>query len=110
MIDWQRVAELRDEVGADEFLEVAELFLEEVDEVLASLCDSAEPADLGAKLHFLKGSALNIGFSDMARHCALGEQQAAAGTPEAIDIAILRNVYQTSRKTFLDRFDPAESA
>ena len=32
MIDWDRVQELREEVGAEEFAEVIELFLEEVDE------------------------------------------------------------------------------
>ena len=30
MIDWQRVNELRDEVGAEDFEEVVDLFLEEV--------------------------------------------------------------------------------
>ena len=32
MIDWGRVAELRDEVGAENFSEVVCLFLEEADE------------------------------------------------------------------------------
>ena len=34
MIDWSRVNELRDEVGAEDFEEVVELFLEEVEEVI----------------------------------------------------------------------------
>ena len=33
MISWERVNELRDEVGQEDFLEVVEIFLEEVDEV-----------------------------------------------------------------------------
>ena len=40
MIDWTRVDELRNEVGNDDFLEVAELFLEEVDEVISRLTDA----------------------------------------------------------------------
>ena len=32
MIDWNRVAALREEVGAEDFDEVVELFLQEVDE------------------------------------------------------------------------------
>ena len=39
MIDWARVSELRDEVGAEDFDEVVELFLEEVDEAIAALRD-----------------------------------------------------------------------
>ena len=37
MIDWARVRELKDEVGADAFDEVVELFLEEVEEVIVRL-------------------------------------------------------------------------
>ena len=39
MIDWARVSELRDEVGAEDFDEVVELFLEEVEEAIAALRD-----------------------------------------------------------------------
>ena len=35
MIDWERVAELKDEVGDDDFAEIADLFLAEVEEQLA---------------------------------------------------------------------------
>ncbi|MEL7027080.1 MAG: Hpt domain-containing protein, partial [Pseudomonadota bacterium] len=34
MIDWERVMDLREEVGPDDFMEVAELFLSEVGSVL----------------------------------------------------------------------------
>ena len=39
MIDWASVSELRDEVGAEDFDEVVELFLEEVDEAIIALRD-----------------------------------------------------------------------
>ena len=37
MIDWKSLAELRDEVGVDDFNEIIALFLEEVDGVI-DLC------------------------------------------------------------------------
>ena len=37
MIEWDRVAELRDEVGAEDFAEVVELFLDEVEATLARI-------------------------------------------------------------------------
>ena len=37
MIDWARVSELRDEVGAEDFEEVVQLFLAEVEDVARSI-------------------------------------------------------------------------
>ena len=37
MIDWDRVSELREEIGAEDYEEVAELFLMEVEDTLAQL-------------------------------------------------------------------------
>lgn len=34
MIDWNRAAELREEVGAEDFSEVVDLFLEECDDAI----------------------------------------------------------------------------
>ena len=36
MIDWERVRELRSEIGADDFAEVVEMFLSEADEAVTS--------------------------------------------------------------------------
>lgn len=71
MIDWTRVAELRAEIGAEDFDEVAELFLMEVEDTLSRLSRaSADVTQMQELLHFLKGSALNLGFSDMST-CAV---------------------------------------
>ena len=69
MINWDRVDELRHEVGPEDFNEVIELFLEEVDDTISTLgmCDGNRT--LEEQLHFLKGSALNIGFRTL-RPCA----------------------------------------
>jgi hypothetical protein len=67
MIDWTCVSDLREEVGDEDFQEVISLFVEEVESALAGL-DPAAPAS--EDLHFLKGSALNLGFTALARRCA----------------------------------------
>ncbi len=110
MIDWRRVGELREEIGPDEFDEVAELFLEEVEEALESLSADASPQDVGALLHFLKGSALNIGFEHLAAICSEGERLAAAGDAAQVDVAELLSVYGTSRKMLLANAPDAASA
>lgn len=109
LIDWRRVAELRDEIGADGFEDVVALFLEEVDEAIAQLTGSRGAAELEAALHFLKGSALNLGFAGFATLCARGEAQAAAGQAGSIDLTAVRDSYARSRTAFTtglpDRFD-----
>ena len=82
---------LRDEVGAEDFDEVLELFLEEVEETLGHLGDAGRSIE--HDLHFLKGSALNLGFTETARLCIEGER----GAP---DINAIRSSY-TDAKTEL---------
>lgn len=100
MIDWDRVDELRDEIGFDDFCEVVELFLEEVDEVIERLIIAPDPALYEQDLHFLKGSALNLGFRDFGALCATGERAAAANAGN-IDIPAVIECYQSSRSQFL---------
>ena len=102
MIDWDRVNQLREEVGAEDFAEVVELFLEEVEEVTQRLATSPEPERLGDDLHFLKGSALNLGFERFGTLCRDGERLAADGRAEDIDIAPILACYTASRRVFLD--------
>ena len=75
MIDWLRMAELRDEIGQDGFDEVVDVFLEEAGEVVIRLDRGPTLEDL----HFLKGSALNLGFVAVAQLCQEGERLLAAG-------------------------------
>jgi HPt (histidine-containing phosphotransfer) domain-containing protein len=102
VIDWERVNALREEVGAEDFDEVVELFLEEVDAEISSLESAASQGELGAKLHFLKGSALSLGFSHFSKLCQSGEALAASNPESGIDLPEIFECYQTSRKTFLD--------
>lgn len=100
MIDWVRVAELRDEIGTEDFDEVAELFLMEVEDTLSRL-DAAkhEPEQMQELMHFLKGSALNLGFSDLSDICSAAESDAAQGYI-TVDVAALKNLYKRSRAFF----------
>lgn len=99
MIDWDRVEELRSEIGADDFDEVVALFLEEADEVVARLAGSAGSGALEADLHFLKGAALNLGFHTLAELCQDGERMAAEGRND-VDVEQVRQAYHSSRAQF----------
>ncbi len=98
MIDWTRVTELSDEVGAEDFEEVVELFLEEVEAAIHDL--KAGTPDLEAKLHFLKGSALNLGFDMFAELCQAGELAAGAGAAATVDVEQIKLVYRRSCDEF----------
>lgn len=102
MIDWARVAELRDEIGAEDFDEVVDLFLSEVSETIDQLPDAAkDTAELAARLHFLKGSALNLGFETLATLCQDGERAASTGAAATVDLAVIIESYGQSRTEFL---------
>ena len=69
MIDWIRIDELRDEVGQDDFGDIVGVFFEEVQEALENLRRADTVVTLLGQLHFLLGSALNLGVSDFAAIC-----------------------------------------
>ncbi|MEI4485339.1 Hpt domain-containing protein [Frigidibacter sp. MR17.14] len=104
MIDWDRVEELRSELGAEGFREVTELFLEEV-EGLLDRCPN-RPERREDDFHFLKGSAWNIGFAALADICQEGERQAARGAPMAVDLGDVRRIWAESRAAFLTGLGP----
>ncbi|GHG82885.1 Hpt domain-containing protein [Pseudodonghicola xiamenensis] len=102
MILWTRVNELRDEVGADDFQEVIDLFLEEVEGVVTRLRDEDDRSQLEQDLHFLKGSALNLGFATFSDLCQDGERMAAEGKAEQVDLAAIIEGYEKSKAVFFD--------
>ncbi|WP_066703432.1 Hpt domain-containing protein [Celeribacter ethanolicus] len=103
MIDWDRVAELRDEVGAEDFREVVDLFLEEVDEVIKRMKAMSDSSSLEQDLHFLKGSSLNLGFAAFSALCRDGEKAAREGRSEVINMAKIFDSYAQSRSEFISR-------
>ncbi|NOE26815.1 Hpt domain-containing protein [Ruegeria sp. HKCCD6157] len=100
MIHWGRVRQLRDEVGPDEFDEVVDIFLEEVQEVIARLHQDTSRSELEQNLHFLKGSALSLGFDQFSKLCQDGERQAAAGQGEDVDLPAILAVFDSSKQIF----------
>lgn len=99
MIDWDRVRELRSEIGPEDFDEVACLFLEEADEVIARLSADGGAKVLAADLHFLKGAALNLGFATLSILCQDGERRAGAGDL-SVDLQAVRQAYAACRVEF----------
>ncbi|QDC07980.1 Hpt domain-containing protein [Oceanicola sp. D3] len=99
MIDWARVSELRDEVGDEAFEEVTELFLEEVEEVLIKF-EAGQSASWEEDFHFLKSSALNMGFTEVAQLCQDGELRARQGGAGASEAAAVVASFRASRVAF----------
>ena len=96
MIRWERVNELREEVGTEDFKEVVELFLEEVEEVIERLRLSPDASRFEEDFHFLKGSALSLGFEALGDLCQIGENQ-----PGLVDVRGVVATYEASKIEFL---------
>ncbi len=101
MIQWSRVSELRNEIGEEDFEEVVELFLEEVDVVTTRLRVGSNTDDLEQDLHFLKGSALNLGFAAFSALCQDGERMAASGRASEVNLNEILDGYEASRAVFI---------
>jgi HPt (histidine-containing phosphotransfer) domain-containing protein len=102
MIDWKRVEELRTEIGNDGFAEVAEMFLEEAEATVQTLVSGPAPDEVEGQLHFLTGSALNLGLCELAAICQSGERKAALGRASEVDTAAVAAIYRVSREALLD--------
>jgi HPt (histidine-containing phosphotransfer) domain-containing protein len=96
-IDWARLAELREEIGPEEFAAVVEVFLADTDALVAALPETP-PDRLEGALHAIKGSALNLGLVRLAAICAEGEACAAGGRPAAVPLAPILLAYGTARR------------
>ncbi len=106
MIDLERLEELRQEIGEEDFLEVAEMFLDEMADSLAAL--QATTGGAGPDVfHGLRGSALNLGFTDFATACTEAEKRALDGQP--VDAVHLDWLYRESVKAFQTEL-PADAA
>ena len=93
MLDLDQLETLQAEIGADGYAEVADLLVCEIADGITALGTQPTGADLSAQFHYLKGSALNLGFRDFAALCAQGEQ-GEQGLP--VDTAALQQVFDAS--------------
>lgn len=96
-IEWSRVAELKSEIGAQDFSKIVELFMQEVSGTLARLPNAAQNT-LAAELHSVIGSASTLGFRELSRLCQQGEQLAAAGRP--VDLTKIQHQFDQAQKDF----------
>ncbi|MGC1502555.1 MAG: Hpt domain-containing protein [Sulfitobacter sp.] len=104
MIDWSHLAQLYQEVGSESFEEVVDLFFEEVSDVIARLESSTDTSDLAEDMHFLKGSALSLGFYKMSQLCHDGEKAAVQGDADKVDLSAIFQSYAASRKEFVANY------
>lgn len=98
LTDWQRVDDLAAEIGTDAVVEVVAMFLEETDEVMTRLSTTPATTD---DFHFLKGSALNLGLTDLALLCQLGEQETKAGLSDSQTLNAVVALYPASKDALL---------
>lgn len=99
MIDWSRIEDLRSEVGDEDFAEIATLFLSEIEGAVEDLPAIADAAARSDALHGMKGSALNLGFRDLAALCAKGEKD-----PGSVEVGTLTELLGQSIETVRERY------
>jgi HPt (histidine-containing phosphotransfer) domain-containing protein len=103
MIDWGQIKQLEEDIGAEDFGDVVILFIEEVDEAVNQLKENPprDAAQLGPALHFLKGSAYNLGFNIFAEYCSEGEKMADNGQADCVDLEKVICLYTESKAKFI---------
>lgn len=100
MIDWKRVGILREELGEADFASVIELFLDEVEGIVMRIAHD-DPRQLENDLHFLKGSAANLGFTAFGQLCQRGEVEVRNGRMAEFDLAGLLDCYAATKRDFV---------
>lgn len=87
-VDWDRLNELRADIGEEDFADVAMLFVSELQETLDTLVATQASA---ADFHFLRGSAANLGFVTLVEACAAAE--AACKDDDVPDVALVQTTF-----------------
>jgi HPt (histidine-containing phosphotransfer) domain-containing protein len=101
MIDWERVRILHEDLGEEGFAAVVALYFEETDAAFDRLAAAPTARETEQAFHFLRSSALNMGFARLADICARAERQAAAGNATGEDAEAARTAYAAARTEFL---------
>lgn len=97
LVNTERLNALRGEIGEDGFDQVIEMFLQESDEVVTRLAAQGMGRMSDADLHFQKGSALTLGFDDLADLCRQSE------TGDQVQPDRLQDVWERSRAAVQSR-------
>lgn len=106
MVDWNRVESLRDEIGEEDFLAILSVFLEKTDSVMATINTKMPAAEMVRTLHFLKGSAVNIGLASFAKACQQAEREVVR-SGAASSLEALRKIYYDTRAELLRDLVPS---
>lgn len=101
MIDWNQVKRLRHDVGNDAFDEIVDLFIDEVEGAVTKLSEKLEISNLENDMHFLKGSALNLGFIEFSQMCMNGEKMSAGGKAANVDVPAIIDCFYASKTRFM---------
>ena len=103
MINWAQVKQLEDDIGAEDFGDVVVMFIEEVDAAVDDLrsAPTLTGEALSSAMHFLKGSAANLGFKGFSDYCGAGEKLAESGASADVDLAAVVRLYDESKHQFL---------
>ena len=103
MINWAQVKQLEEDIGAEDFGDVVVMFIEEVDEAIDDLrpAPTLEGEAMSSAMHFLKGSAANLGFKAFSDYCAAGEKLAESGASSDVDLVAVVHLYDESKQQFL---------
>ncbi len=105
MIDWVQIRQLEEDIGVEDFGEVVTLFMAEVDEAVSVLSNNRpkSPEDVASALHFLKGSAYNLGFKTFGDYCSEGEILAQNGQVGDVDLDKVISLYAESKTAFFSQ-------
>lgn len=106
MIDPDRIHELIEELGSEDFGEIVEVFLEELDDAIAGFDGmAAEPDEaISRAAHFITGSAANLGLSSVAALCSAleGDIRAGQSVDGAARLSAIKDQYFEDRAAFLE--------
>lgn len=105
VIDWERVRNLREEVGDESFRDVVAVFLDEVEQVIVQFRTGLAAEQIESALHFLKGGAMILGFAELGTKCDEGERLASAGRSAEVDLPSIVQLYEASRQEFVSALD-----
>ncbi|MFB9224898.1 Hpt domain-containing protein [Paracoccus cavernae] len=100
MIDWDRVREMRGELGEAEFRLILELFLDEI-ETIAFRLTSNDPALMETDLHFLRGCSRNLGFRALAAVCEEFEALTISGRANEVRLERVLDIYAHTKQVFM---------
>ncbi len=81
-VDWDRLNELKNDIGEEDFADVAILFVAELQETLSGMTATGAAAE---DFHFLRGSAANLGFKALVDACTTAEATCKAGSVPDVD-------------------------